>query len=293
MLQPKPSDPMVEVPRRLHGISVAIPSSLTEDVPHLREKTSRAGIIARSLAIFRVEEAIIYNDKPSERARYEGKLLEKLLTFEETPPYLRRRFFPKDPDLQFAGTLPPLRTPNHPDLDMPRIGLLREGIVLESGKVSQVDAGFRTMVEVHSTLKRLSRVTIQLTRTEPRLEAKVLDRAGLAIYWGFKVTRGNFTLAELLRSRKQDLRISTSRKGRIIREVLAELKGRWKASHHSLVMFGSPAEGVPEILSREGSDIAKIVDFNLNMIPNQGVETVRTEEAILAALSALNLLEEV
>lgn len=284
---------MVEVPRRPHAISVAIPGSLTEDVPHLREKTSRAGLVARSLAIFRVEEAIIYDDKPGERARSEGKLLEKLLTFEETPPYLRRRFFGKDPDLQFAGTLPPLRTPNHPDLDVPRIGQLREGIVLESGKVSRVDAGFRTMVEVPSTLKRLGRVTIRLTRTEPRLEAKLLDRGGLAIYWGFKVNRGNFTLAELIRSRRQDLTISTSRRGRIIREVMGELTDRWKTSHHSLVLFGSPDEGVPEILSREGADMAKIVDFNLNAIPNQGVETVRTEEAIIATLSVLNLLEEV
>jgi predicted SPOUT superfamily RNA methylase MTH1 len=49
---------------------------------------------------------------------------------------------------------------------------------------------------------------------------------------------------------------------------------------------------VPEILAKEGTDLGRMVDFNMNMIANQGVETVRTEEAVLATMSILNLLEE-
>ena len=59
-----------------------------------------------------------------------------------------------------------------------------------------------------------------------------------------------------------------------------------------MVVFGSPSEGVPEILAKEGTDLGRMVDFNLNMIANQGVETVRTEEAVFATMSILNLLEE-
>ncbi len=284
---------MVEAPKRPQHLSVALPSSLTQDVPHLREKTGRVGLIARALAIFRVEEVVIYNDRPGGGAESEGKLLEKLLTYQETPQYLRKSLFARDPDLQFAGTLPPLRSPNHPDPEGPKVGQLRDGVVLESGNRSKVDAGFRIPVQVSSRLKLLDKVTVRLTRTSPQLEAEVVDPSGLAIYWGFRVTRGNLRLSDLVKSGKQDLTISTSRKGRIVREVVADLTIRWKSSRRPIVLFGSPDEGVPEILSREATRVAEVADFNLNTIPNQGVETVRTEEAVLATLSVLNLLEEV
>ncbi len=292
MLQIQLRDSMLEAPKRPQRLSVALPASLTQDVPHLREKTGKIGLIARALAIFRVEEVAIYDDKRTKAAEAEGRLLEKLLIYQETPQYLRRTLFMRDPDLQFAGTLPPLRTPNHPDLADPKMGQLREALVVESGNPSKVNAGFRTPAEVPLKLKRLDRVTVRLTCTSPRLEAELVDPSGLAIYWGFRVTRGNLTLAELIRSRKQDLTISTSRRGRIILDVMGDVTVRWKSSKRPLLLFGSPEEGVPDILAREGVKVAEAVDFNLNMIPNQGVGTVRTEEAVLATLSGLNLLEE-
>src|SRR6266496_6439607 len=131
-----------------------------------------------------------------------------------------------------------------------------------------------------------------LVQTSPQLKGELVEPTRLPIYWGFKVTRTNLTLGRLIRSRSQDLTISTSRRGKGIREVLNDLTLRWKASQRPLVVFGSPSEGVPEILAKEGDDLSKMVDFNLNMIPNQGVETVRTEEAVLATMSILNVLEE-
>jgi predicted SPOUT superfamily RNA methylase MTH1 len=160
---------MMEVPRRPQWLSVAIPSSFTKDVPHLREKTSRVGLIARSLAIFRVDEALIYNDDIGGNSANEGRFIEKLLAYQETPQYLRRSLFKQDPDLQFSGTLPPLRMPSHPNVGEPRIGEVREGLVVESGTKSIVNAGFRAPVEVTSKLKLQERVTIKLVRTSPRL----------------------------------------------------------------------------------------------------------------------------
>lgn len=247
-------------------------------------------MIARALAIFRVDEATIYNDRSGKDAEREGRLLEKILAYQETPQYLRRALFPRDPDLQFAGTLPPLRTPNHPDPSAPYVGQLREGVVVESGGSSRVDAGLRVLVSVPLRLKLSERLTIRLTCTSEHLEGELVDPSRLAIYWGFKVTRGNFKLSDLVRSGKQDLTISTSRRGRNVPDVMADLALRWRSSLRPLVLFGSRDEGVPEILSREGTDIAKVADFDLNMIPDQGVETVRTEEAVLATLAGLNLL---
>ena len=283
---------MLEVPRRPQSLSVAIPSSFTKDVPHLREKTSRVGLIARSLAVFRADKVLIYNDYADGSSVKEGRLLEKLLAYQETPPYLRRSLFKQDPDLQFSGTLPPLRMPSHPNVGEPRIGEIREGLVLESGTKSIVNAGFRVPVEVTSRAKLHERVTIKLVRTSPSLQANLVEPTRLPIYWGFRVTRTDLTLGKLIGSKRQDLTISTSRRGKMIREALNDLSPRWKSSRRPFVLFGSPSEGVPEILAKERTDLTEMVDFNLNMIPNQGVETVRTEEALLATLAILNVLDE-
>src|SRR6267378_881549 len=283
---------MMEVPRRAQRLSVALPASFTKDVPHLREKTSRVGLIARSLAIFRVDEAVIYNDEIGKGLEIEGRLFEKLLAYQETPQYLRKALFKQDPDLQFSGILPPLRMPSHPNVAEPRIGEIREGLVIESGASSMVNAGFRATVQVPSKLTLLERVTIRLVRISPQLQGEPVEPTRLPIYWGFRVTRTNLTLGRLIRSRSQDLTISTSRRGKVARDVLNDLTVQWKSSQRPMVVFGSPSEGIPEILAKEGADLGRMVDFNLNMIANQGVETVRTEEAVLATMSILNLLEE-
>src|SRR3989475_9297522 len=142
-----PCDSMMEVPRRLQRLSIALPASFTKDVPHLREKTSRVGLIARSLAIFRVDEVVIYNDETGRSSESEGRLFEKLLGYQETPQYLRKALFKQDPDLQFSGILPPLRMPSHPSIGEARGGEIREGLVIESGTHSNVEEGLRPSAE--------------------------------------------------------------------------------------------------------------------------------------------------
>jgi methyltransferase len=282
---------MVESPRRLQRLSVALPSSFTKDIPHLREKTSRIGLVARALAIFRVEEIMIYNVDSNIASAREGKLFEKLLAYQETPQYMRRTLFVKDPDLQYGGILPPLRLPSHPNREEPRMGLVREALVVQTGLTSLVDAGFRDPVKIQSRLRAKERVTIRLTRISP-LEGELIDPNRLPIYWGFRVTRTDLPLGKMLAQEKRDLVISTSRKGTLIRDVMDQLAPRWASSRHPLVLFGSPSEGIPEILAREKPTLDEISDFDLNTIPDQGVETVRTEEALFATLSELNLLGE-
>ena len=283
---------MTQPARRPQIISVALPASLTLDIPHLREKTARLGFVSRALATFRVEEAIIYRDRPGAEIDREAKLIEKMLTYIETPQYLRRLVFKMDPDLQYAGTLPPLRTPNHPDKQNPTPGQLREGVVVQSGTPSMVEAGFRNVVRVKSKLPTSDRITIRLTRISPELEGEIVEPSGLTIYWGFRVARGNVSLSEIVRSKKFDLTISTSRKGTDVRKITHNLTQRWKLASRPLIIFGSPNDGVPEILARSGMNVSDAMDFNVNTIPDQGVETVRTEEALWSALAVLNVLEE-
>jgi hypothetical protein len=68
------------------------------------------------------------------------------------------------------------------------------------------------------------------------------------------------------------------------------LQSTWAKSNKILVAFGSPTRGLKEILEHEGLDLNDYADFIVNTIPDQGVETVRTEEAIYTSLSILNIL---
>ena len=58
----------------------------------------------------------------------------------------------------------------------------------------------------------------------------------------------------------------------------------------TLIVFGSYKEGVNEIIEREGRKAVEMFDYILNMIPNQGTETVRTEEAVISTLAILNTI---
>ena len=55
--------------------------------------------------------------------------LARILQYIECPQYLRRKFFPMHPDLQFAGLLPPLDAPHH--LRRGDVASFREGVVVD------------------------------------------------------------------------------------------------------------------------------------------------------------------
>jgi hypothetical protein len=70
---------------------------------------------------------------------------------------------------------------------------------------------------------------------------------------------------------------------------MSEIQNRLQKSKKILIAFGSPREGLREILAREGLD-QSVADYNLNTIPGQGTLSIRTEEAIHATLAIINLL---
>ena len=95
-------------------VSIAIPVSIISDVPHLREKTSKVGLVGRAAAIFRVNEIIVYPDNPRVNQAADMDLIATLLAYMDTPQYLRKKLFTLKRELRYAGVLPPLRTPHHP-----------------------------------------------------------------------------------------------------------------------------------------------------------------------------------
>lgn len=281
--------------RRTQEVSIAIPASLVSDTPHLREKTFRIGLIGRAAAIFRIDKIIVYPDMPNIDQSRDANLLALILSYIETPQYLRKRLFRIRPELRYAGVLPPLRTPHHPlinRLDRLNIGEYRDGVVVSSStKGSFVDIGVEQPAFILG--KRLppnSRVTVKIIQLQKRFLATLASREEIGTYWGYKVTISRVPFGQLIKKQNFNLTVATSRKGKSIMQVIDKLKEKWKASKKILVAFGAPTQGLYEIVAQEHIKLEEIADFVVNTIPNQGTETVRTEEALYATLAILNTL---
>jgi predicted SPOUT superfamily RNA methylase MTH1 len=280
----------IMIPRRAHRVSIAIPSSLVSEVPHLREKTGVIGQVARAAAIYRVEDIYIFRDEPDE-----SNLIRLVLSYMETPQYLRRRLFRKRPELSYVGILHPLRTPHHPldsSLKQLSAGEFREGVVVseESGG-ALVDIGVEIPLSAAGRAPSTgSRATVRVTSITPELRGVFARRKDIDAYWGFQVHNVGGGIEKIASSREFDLKIATSRNGRDYTQVEVDLQTELCKATNVLVSFGSPKRGLQELLQRNRVNLEQTFDFILNTIPKQGCETVRTEEAIHATLALLNTM---
>jgi methyltransferase len=275
-------------------LAIAIPASIISDTPHLREKTSKIGCVGRAAAIFRVNEIIIYSDNPKVNQKNDLYLIELLLTYMETPQYLRKMLFELEPGLQFAGILPPLRTPHHPVTG--RIRDLKVGDYREGLTISKSSEG--TLVEIGSERLALlprvqvlpdKRVTVRISKVSDKVEVQIVDLNEVPAYWGYEVFVEKGSLTTILDSHRFDLTIATSKLADRFQDVSNALIARWRITSNIVLFFGAPTRGLHEIAKEEGTNLRERVDFLLNTIPNQGTETVRTEEALLATLAILNV----
>ncbi len=283
--------------KRGFRLTIAIPASLVSDVPHLREKTVRIGMVGRAAAIFRVDEIIVYSDRYGVYDRVEeATLIRLILSYMETPQYLRKKLFGLQKSLKYAGVLPPLRTPHHPltsrtgDLID---GELREALVVEAmADRCLVDVGVEVPVTFMGKGKVGQRLTVKVLKSEKGVLTKPITPQEDVSYRGYRTTYLNKSLGEVIDLVKADLVLATSKYGKPLLKVSQTLTDHLRAAGKVLVLFGSPREGLKEILKREGLTLEALVDFTINTVPRQGTETVRTEEAIYASLTALNLLLE-
>ena len=275
--------------------AIAIPASFVSDIPHLREKTFRIGLIGRAAAMFRVDEIIIYPDMPNVNQREDVGLVQAVLSYMETPQYLRRRLFKLVPELQYAGTLPPLRTPHHPTANKTsdlKQGEFREGAVIStSNEGSLIDIGVEQPALLREVkLKANSRISVRVSAVNKRPEVTLADKRDIETYWGYNVAVSNVPFGQFLKARQFDLVIATSRRGRQIKDVMNDLANKLRTSHSVLTAFGAPSQGLYEVAARGQAKLDDVVDFVINTIPSQATETVRTEEAVYASLSILNTL---
>lgn len=265
-------------------LSIFVPASILSETKDLRIKTYKIGLIGRAAAIFQADRIVIYSDNSDKE---EVKFISDVLTYMNTPQYLRKKVFPITRELRNVGILPPLRTPHHPTGEISE-GEYRQGLTIKrTKKGTVVDIGADKLAlckEKLSVNKVLSFKIIKLGK-EIILDPDVPD-----YYWGFKVLATNKDLYNSILALKPgpDLVIGTSRYAESITSVLDEVKDMLKGSKHTAILFGGPYSGLEELISDQNEK--DVIDIEVNTVPSQGTKTVRTEEAVLATLSVFNLL---
>jgi predicted SPOUT superfamily RNA methylase MTH1 len=279
--------------KRRGKFSLAFPASIVSDIPHLREKTLKIGLIARAASIFRVDELIIFTDNLHNDQKKDSVLIMTILRYLETPQYLRKRLFKIRPELRYVGIIPPLRTPHHPLASRKKdltLGEFREGVVISSTKKgSLVDVGIESPILLPQERIPINfRITVKLTNLRKSPSGILADHQEIRNYWGYSVKTSKTSLGKFLKRSSFDLVIATSRYGNSMNKIQTALRKEWKKAYSKVLIFGGPKLGLYDIASQEGIELDHISDFVINAIPHQGTETVRTEEAIYASLSILN-----
>jgi hypothetical protein len=286
---------------RSRNLSVAIPASLVSDTPHLREKTGKLGLVARACSIFQASEIVIYADDARREQKSDIELCLQILKFVETPQYLRKRVFRLTSNLRYTGILPPLQTPPH---NVPhsirecKFGDCREGVIVgRRANYLLVDVGLEKLLEATGEYAVGTRVTARITEIAKDLIGEIIDGTETGVpqpykmetYWGYQVTNANSALGKFVKNRDFDLKMGTSRYGSAIQAVWPRLTASLKTAKQIMIAFGSPKIGLKEILAQEGEIPEDVFDYYVNTVPDQGVSTVRTEEAVLISLGLLNV----
>ena len=298
------------------GLAVAIPSSVldTQHKPIL--KTYLCGQIARALAVFRVEEIIIYNEEAawepyidllfSQHKNFQSNsaFMARNLLMAECPQYLKKSLFPMHVDVRDCGAMPPLMIPSHPLAD--DMSLYREGVVIsedeEAQSSNQVECGIWRPATIPIDIPTGRRVTLKMNLTEdgtgyPGGEEAAPTATPVAMqearqngeqYWGYTVRTASSLSEAIGTDEKYDLVIGTSERGEDISTSASTLK--IPQHYRPLLVLGGPKgleaaiEGDPVL---KGSYPEDVFHMWVNALPDQGSKTIRTEEALIMCLTAL------
>ncbi len=269
---------------------IAIPDSSLVDEQTKRDKSIKTAHIARSCAIFKVSRIYIYRDRERDYS-YDRKMLKLILEFMDTPQYLRRILYPKITELEFAGILHPLKAPHHkPSIDPKniKVGDIRQGVTAKVKGAYFVDAGLNALVPLEGSALEGKRITVKFTSEYPTLRCAVASQQDIDQYWGYEV-KEVVSISEMLKGLNNTV-VMTSKQGEPLSKFEQELKQQLKDASTVLIVFGSPNRGVFEILKDERRRPKEFTKYVLNFFPEQMVETVRLEEAILGCLSLLNYI---
>ena len=293
-------------------VSIALPSSILDNAQSNELKTYLVGQIARAAVVFNIDEIVVYDEyccsHENDPNRQSLTFMTKILEYLECPQYLRRYLFPLEKTLRFAGTLNPLGCKHHlkvDQIDLP----YREGVVMDkktdSNTGSVVYMGLDTDVHIEQKLQPKVRVTVSfdpqelkgaqgyMNRQKNSIPGKAVSpsepRRQLGLYWGYSVRTAN-SLSEALSKGpfEYDLKLGTSERGDDVESVKSSISVPF---NHCIIVFGG-VRGIEAALDADPNlstvkEARSLFDFWLNTCPDQGSNTIRTEEAILVSLSAL------
>ncbi|GAB1286179.1 Putative methyltransferase C9orf114 homolog [Apodemus speciosus] len=292
---------------RPYTLSVALPGSILDNAQSPELRTYLAGQIARACTIFCVDEIVVFDEEGQDTKSVEGEFrgvgkkgqacvqLARILQYLECPQYLRKAFFPKHQDLQFAGILNPLDSPHHMRQD--EESEFREGVVVDrptkAGHGSLVNCGMKKAsfqeVKIDKKLDPGLRVTVRLHQQQlpecKTYKGTVVSsqdpRTKAGLYWGYTVRLASCLSAVFAEAPFQDgydLTIGTSERGSSV--ASAQLP----SFRHALVVFGGLQgleAGVDADPNLEVTDPSVLFDFYVNTCPSQGSRTIRTERVSL------------
>ncbi|KIX95834.1 uncharacterized protein Z520_08542 [Fonsecaea multimorphosa CBS 102226] len=311
----KPSAVFQPTGGRSHTLSVALPGSIIGNAKNHDQKTFLAGQIARALAVFCVDEVVIFDDEDVETQQQRPAIRENeytafshpdhflahLLSYLETPPHLRKSLFSMHPNLRTAGTLPSLDMPHH--LRAHEWCEYREGITttaVADGKGTLVDVGLPGFLLLSGAeIPPNTRVTVHLEDEDSKNGVAVspnAPREAKGYYWGYTVRQCSSltdVFTECPYDGGYDISVGTSERGQPLEKVLAERPIAAATGYkHVLMVFGGVA-GL-EIAAKNdrncremgliGGKVKELFDVWVNLLPGQGSRTIRTEEAVWLGL---------
>ncbi|KAF9875132.1 deoxyribose-phosphate aldolase [Colletotrichum karsti] len=294
-------------------VSIAVPSSILADAITPERRTSVAGRIARALAVFGIDEVVIYDDSPVETRpklvdtkSYTGDVdpghfLEHLLGYLEVPPFMRKMLFPLHPNLRLAGQLPSLDMPHHPN---PQEFLpYREGVAGKgTPKGTVIDIGLKTPVTIEDEVPPNTRVTLSYPDPDSD-KAEACDPAAPreegGYYWGYSVRKASSLSAMWTECKYEggyDITIGTSERGRTMDQAFPDFQTL--EFKHLMIVFGGP-RGIEyaavndkelDMVDVSGGKTKELFDHWVNVLPGQSSRQIRTDEALFIALTSLRRL---
>ncbi|KAI1610252.1 putative RNA methyltransferase [Exophiala viscosa] len=302
---------------RSFTLSIALAGSVIANAKSHDQKNFLAGQIARALAVFCVDEVVIFDDEDERTQKnrpavagndytafsHPDHFLAHVLSYLETPPHLRKSLFPMHPNLRTAGTLPSLDMPHH--LRANEWCEYREGVTQASrpnGDGTHIDVGLPDLVKVADDIPAGTRVTVRLTDDAlAETVAPSAPREDKGYYWGFAVRQCNSlsnVLTECPFDGGYDVTIGTSERGAPLTQVMMEprfLKPAELNFQHVLLVFGGVA-GLEKATKSDNElqkmgitekNVNELFDAWVNVLPGQGSRTIRTEEAVWLGLMGI------
>ncbi|KND89835.1 putative methyltransferase [Tolypocladium ophioglossoides CBS 100239] len=294
-------------------VSVAIPSSILTNLATADQRMAAPGRIARALAVFSVDEVVVFDDSPvssrprhTDPAAYTGDtdpchFMAHILSFLESPPFMRKVLFPLHPNLRLTALLPSLDMPHHPN---PKEWIpYREGVTVagktSTGKGTLVEVGMEEPVEIEEQIPPKTRLTLLFPEDQsqyPECVDPAAPRSEGGYYWGYTVRKApslSSVFTESPYENGYDISVGTSERGTPLSKAFPSSKPL--DFKHMLIVFGGPrglefASMNDEELNGmavQGSKTKELFDHWVNVLPNQGSRTIRTEEALFIALTAM------